>query len=44
MSLCGELARDVEALPQLLQLGLTRLSVSPSRIISVKAKIRQLCD
>lgn len=44
LSLCGELARDVEALPQLLQLGLTRLSVSPSRIISVKAKIRQLCD
>lgn len=43
LSLCGELARDTQALPQLLETGLTRLSVSPSRLEAVKAKIRQLC-
>ncbi|MBQ9200850.1 MAG: phosphoenolpyruvate--protein phosphotransferase [Bacteroidales bacterium] len=43
LSLCGELGHDLEALPELLQLGLTRFSVSPAHLPAVKAKIRQIC-
>ena len=40
--LCGELAADLKALPLLIGLGLTELSVSSSWIPQIKAKIQSL--
>jgi fructose-specific PTS system IIA-like component len=42
IGLCGELADQPEALPLLIGLGLDEISVSPSRITSVKAAIASL--
>lgn len=40
VSICGELAAHKDALPKLLQLGITTLSVSPSSIAQTKEEIR----
>ncbi|MCL2831801.1 MAG: phosphoenolpyruvate--protein phosphotransferase [Treponema sp.] len=42
MGICGELAADLTAIPLLVGLGITKFSVSASRIPAVKAKIREL--
>lgn len=43
-SVCGELAADRAAVPVLLGLGITTLSVSPNQIPDVKALVRSLDD
>ncbi len=42
VSICGELAGDIDAVPVLLGLGIHRLSVSPPAIPSIKATVRKL--
>jgi phosphocarrier protein FPr len=42
VSLCGELASHVAALPLLIGLGLTELSMNPAAIPQVKVRIREL--
>jgi len=40
VSICGELAANKDAMPLLLKLGITTLSVSPSSIAQTKEEIR----
>jgi phosphotransferase system enzyme I (PtsI) len=42
VAVCGELARQVEALPGLLKLGIRALSVAPPLVPGVKEAIRQI--
>lgn len=42
VGVCGELASELEALPILLGLGVDEVSVSPSAVPAVKARIRSL--
>jgi phosphoenolpyruvate-protein phosphotransferase/dihydroxyacetone kinase phosphotransfer subunit len=42
VSVCGEVASDEAAIPVLLGLGVTELSVSPSAVSAVKAAVRHL--
>ncbi len=42
LSLCGEIAGDLDALSVLLALGLTQLSVYPALVPAAKARLRQL--
>jgi multiphosphoryl transfer protein len=42
VSVCGEVAADPHAVPLLLGLGVTELSVSPAAVPAVKAAVRQL--
>jgi phosphocarrier protein FPr len=42
VSLCGELAGNMKAIPRLIEMGLQTLSVSPGIIPSVKEKIRNV--
>ena len=42
VALCGELARQLSALPALLKLGLRTLSVAPPLVPGVKEAIRQI--
>jgi multiphosphoryl transfer protein len=42
LSLCGEIAGDLEALPVLIAIGLTHFSVRPAVVSSVKARLREL--
>ena len=44
VSLCGELGGDTEAVPLLIGLGITSLSMNPHRIPEVKKKIRNISD
>jgi len=42
VSLCGELAGDPRAVPRLIELGFTTLSISPALIPSIKESIRNV--
>ena len=42
VSLCGEIAAEVEAIPKLITLGIGTLSVSPGRIATTKETIRHV--
>jgi len=42
VSLCGELAGDTRAIPQLLETGIRTLSVSGKRIGQIKERIRNV--
>ena len=42
VSICGELAGDRRAIPKLLEIGITTLSVSGKRIAQTKEKIRNV--
>lgn len=42
VSICGELASDPKAIPKLLEIGVTKLSVSPKRIAKTKEKVRNV--
>jgi len=42
VGVCGELASDLEAVPVLVGLGITELSVTPSAVPEVKARVRRL--
>lgn len=41
VGICGELASDTDMTEELIRLGVSELSVSPSMILSVRAKIRE---
>ena len=40
--ICGELGADTELTEQFLRMGVDELSVSPSRILPVRSKIRSI--
>jgi len=42
VSVCGEMASDMRAIPFLLGLGITQLSVNPSELLRVKWAVRHL--
>jgi phosphoenolpyruvate-protein kinase (PTS system EI component) len=42
VAVCGELARQVNAIPTLLKLGIRTLSIAPPLVPEVKEAIRQI--
>lgn len=42
VGICGELGADVELTERFLEMGIDELSVSPSRVLSVRAKVREI--
>ena len=42
VSICGELAGDLKLTPQLVEMGVSELSVTPGMILSLRKKIREI--